>query len=201
MWAWERRFLPEADIGTGILPERFALPLTFAGWAALGLGLFALPALAPATLVAVLLCALVLWRLLILDLTYLVLPDVYTLPFLLVGLAAIPFLNLHPTWWWSLSGAALLFAIHYGLALLCAKFTGGTGGLGGGDIKLAAALGAWFGPVGGLVILALASALNMLPALLAPKRDIPFGFGLTLGSLIILALALSDISRYGALTF
>lgn len=200
MWAWEKRFLPDADIGTGVLAPKFALPLTFLGWAGLTFAAFIAPLQLPLfALLSLLLLALILWRLLILDLTYLILPDIYTLPLTLIGLVATFFI--HPHWWWGIAGTALMFAIHYGFAMLCHILTKGRGGLGGGDIKLAAALGAWFGPLASLLILAAANLINFIPALIWPKRDIPFGIGLTLAAFLHLGLVFGFYSLYGLARF
>jgi leader peptidase (prepilin peptidase)/N-methyltransferase len=196
MWPWEKRFLPDADIGTGVLAPKLALPLTLLGWLGLVTAALVAPFQLPLfSLLSFLLLALILWRLLILDLTYLVLPDVYTLPLTLAGLAATFYL--HPHWWWGFAGATLMFAIHYGFAMLCHMLTKGQGGLGGGDIKLATALGAWFGPLAALLILATANLINFIPALIWPKRDIPFGIGLTLAAFLQLGLVFGFYSLYG----
>lgn len=63
-----------------------------------------------------------------------IIPNAITLPTLLIGIvSAIYFGHLGA----SLAGAAVAFGIYFVMAL--------TGGMGGGDVKLAAAMGAWFG--------------------------------------------------------
>lgn len=66
------------------------------------------------------------------------------------------------------------------------------GGLGGGDIKLAASLGvlvAWAGGVPGvLVAMAAASVLSLLGALLSRQQSVPHAPAMLAGSLIAAAL-------------
>ena len=71
---------------------------------------------------------------------------------------------------------------------------GGRGGVGGGDVKLLAAVAAWAGPVGGLAVVALSCALGLLgwgaAALLARLRRRRVGRAMPLAPAIALAAAL-----------
>ena len=63
-----------------------------------------------------------------------------------------------------LGDAALGVAVVLGVMLVTAWASarpGGEAGVGGGDVKLLSALGAWAGPVGGLAIVALSCALGV----------------------------------------
>lgn len=59
----------------------------------------------------------------------------------------------------SLAGAATVLAVML-LAAAASVRARGEPGVGGGDVKLLAALGAWAGPVGGLAVVALSCALG-----------------------------------------
>lgn len=90
------------------------------------------------------------------DYTKNMLYDVITLPILLFGLVYAGTIgNLLE----ALIGAGSLFAVYFILALLI-------GGVGGGDIKLAAGIGAWFGLWGGFPIMLIASVLALICGLL-----------------------------------
>lgn len=109
------------------------------------------------------------------------LPDQLTLPLLWLGLlVALPgpgmFVNAH---------AAILGAVLGYAALWCPstvhRLLIGTDGMGGGDFKLLAALGAWTGPVALLPILLIASAIgfaykSMVVLLGRHERGTPFVF-------------------------
>lgn len=181
MWWLERRFVPAEDVGQGPLPARF---LTLA-WllASAAFGLAALPALPDTwpSLAAVLGLALVLARLTAVDLAHLLLPDVYTLPLLVAGLLVPPLLG------WQGPSAGVLGAVvgggvALGLAVGLAVARGGAAELGGGDIKLMAALGAWVGLFQLPLALAVACFLSLGLAFAQPRgAHIPFGPGLCIG--------------------
>jgi prepilin peptidase CpaA len=79
-------------------------------------------------------------------------PNWLVLPFLLAGIVVSP---LRPDWGGNWGGSGLRFSWHglgqsftgLGLGLLIYGFLFCLGGMGGGDVKLCAALGAWIGPV------------------------------------------------------
>jgi prepilin peptidase CpaA len=79
-------------------------------------------------------------------------PNWLVLPFLLAGIVVSP---LRPDWGGNWGGSGLRFGWHglgqsftgLGLGLLIFGFLFWLGGMGGGDVKLCAALGAWIGPM------------------------------------------------------
>lgn len=103
------------------------------------------------------------------------------IPILLIGSAAIAvgFDGISVSFFQLLLGILVGFAVTaiFGLA----------GGLGGGDVKLVAALGAWLGPIALLVVLFWTALIGMLLAIgfrLGGQKDLPYvpaiaaGFGL-----------------------
>ena len=181
MWGLERRFVPADEVGQGPLPARF---LTV-GWLAATVlfALAALPALpeGAAGQVTVLALALVLARLTAVDLAHLLLPNVYTLPLLAAGLVLPPLLGWHgPSA--GVLGAVVGGGVALGRALGLALLKGGQAELGGGDIKLMAALGAWVGLFQLPIALAVACFLSLGLSFWQPRgAHIPFGPGLCLG--------------------
>jgi leader peptidase (prepilin peptidase)/N-methyltransferase len=118
-----------------------------------------------------------------------ILPDVLILPLLVAGLAAAPFLS--PGDWVShVIGAVAGLAVLAGVAWLY-RWLRGRDGLGMGDAKLFAALGAWTGWQGLPEILLLASVAGLLFVLLARRTAlhatdrIAFGPFLALGGWIV----------------
>jgi len=119
------------------------------------------------------------------DLRYRVLPDLLTLPTAALGLLAAALTSDHTELEWQTAAmgcfgaGAALWLVQNGF-----RWLRGIDGLGGGDVKLAAAMGAWLGPVG----CAFAIAVAALGALVVevtislirhgrvdPARRIPFG--------------------------
>ncbi len=108
---------------------------------------------------------------------------------------------LAPLYWWSIAlplwpGAVTHAAVAAGVfALLAAAFYAGM--MGGGDVKLAAALALWFPPASTLhflVLMSIAGGVLTLALLVAHRlrgRDgrprIPYGVAIATGGLIILA--------------
>ena len=106
-----------------------------------------------------------------------------------------------PLFWWSISlpfwpQAAIQVAVAAGVfALLAAAFYAGM--MGGGDVKLAAALSLWFSPLSTLkflVIMSIAGGLLTLVLLVAHrargqvgKPKIPYGVAIAVGGIAILA--------------
>lgn len=154
----------------------------FVGWA---LAVGAPPAATAALIVfALLLCALT-----VVDLKYYLLPDVFVLPGLALGLVLSPW-ALGLPWQNSVAGAAVGFLFFGGLKWGYARWRGREG-LGLGDVKLLACLGAWVGASNLPLVLLLASALA-LPASWVAQRTrgahapIPFGPALALGAWLTL---------------
>lgn len=76
-------------------------------------------------------------------------PNCLTVPLILAGLVYRAWAG---DWWGGLSGTAAWFLIG---AVMAA-----TGGMGGGDVKFMAAIGAWAGVYGGLMVFAVASLIG-----------------------------------------
>ena len=124
------------------------------------------------------------------DLEHRIIPDVLSLGGLALALAT-AFLRPDGFWVLSIGGAVLGFVLFYGLALAYEKFTGRVG-LGGGDIKLLAMLGAFLGPYGVIACIFISSVLGSLVgvgwALVQKEKDlmktaIPYGPFLVVGAL------------------
>lgn len=116
------------------------------------------------------------------DLDFMIIPDSITLNLLPIGLSAsiaqiLPFMN----WKLSFMGLVLGGAILYFPGLIYEKIRG-IEGMGGGDVKLMAAIGSFFGPVGVVFVLfvsSLAGSIVGLSAMALKHHDsttaIPYG--------------------------
>jgi prepilin signal peptidase PulO-like enzyme (type II secretory pathway) len=167
LWPWEKATLTPADLALpGWLPPRADNVVTLLGGI---LGAVLLPApLWP--------LAWVLARLAALDLTLYVLPDIYTVPLLAVGLTHAVQTHAMPQF---LAGMVLLALQLSGQRRLQSHF-------GGGDFKLLAAMLAWL-PLSTAAMAVAVGCLVWLPmAFLRPKAMHPFGLPLILGWVIIL---------------
>lgn len=127
----------------------------------------------------------------VIDLHHMIIPDEISLPGILIGLIACFFTG-DISWWESLLGAALGGGIFLGIAFLYERFAKQEG-LGGGDIKLLAMIGAWLGYRSILAVVVISSAAGSVIGLLVmaakkknAKTAIPFGPFLALGALIYL---------------
>lgn len=87
-------------------------------------------------------------------------------------------------------GTLVVLVVMVGAALASARL-GGEPGVGGGDVKLLAALGAWAGPVGGLLIVALSCALGVAGWALRRGLDVLLARGDATGNGICLAPAIA----------
>jgi leader peptidase (prepilin peptidase) / N-methyltransferase len=136
----------------------------------------------------------------VIDLSHRIIPNVITYPGMLVGLG-LSMLTGVPGGWSSiiglLVGGGLLWLLAAGYEWLARKE-----GMGGGDIKLLAMIGAFLGWPGVLVAVFLASSVGTLVGLpmVLWKKDrayqIPFGPFLSLGAVIHLFLGPSILSWY-----
>jgi prepilin signal peptidase PulO-like enzyme (type II secretory pathway) len=168
LWPWEKATLAPADLVLpGWLPLRADGVVTLLGGI---LGTILLPApLWP--------LAWVLARLAALDLTLYILPDIYTIPLLAVGLTHALQIHAMPQF---LAGVVLLALQLSGQRRLQSHF-------GGGDFKLLAAMLAWL-PLQTAAMAVAVGCIVWLPlAFWRPKAMHPFGLPLILGWLIILA--------------
>lgn len=127
----------------------------------------------------------------VIDLHHMIIPDEISLPGIIVGLLACFFTH-DILWWESLLGAALGGGIFLSIALLYEKLAKQEG-LGGGDIKLLAMIGAWLGYRSILAVVVISSAAGSVIGLLVmavkkrnAKTAIPFGPFLALGALVYL---------------
>ncbi len=123
------------------------------------------------------------------DLHHQIIPDILSIPGIFAGIA-VSFIPGHVVWVDSLIGAAGGGGILYLIALVFKKVTG-RDGLGGGDVKLLAMIGAWMG-WRALPFIVLLSSLSGIAIgggalMLAGKGyrvRIPFGPFLSLGAII-----------------
>jgi leader peptidase (prepilin peptidase) / N-methyltransferase len=132
------------------------------------------------------------------DLSHRIIPNVITYPGMVVGLVLSGVTGL-PGWWSSLIGllvgGGLLWLLAFGYEWLARKE-----GMGGGDIKLLAMIGAFLGWPGVLVVIFIASSIGTLVGLpmVLWKKDrsyqIPFGPFLSLGAVIYLFIGPSLLS-------
>ena len=153
------------------------------------------PALATAAATALVCVTLIDWD------TFLI-PDELSLGLLLLGVVAAtlnPLYKNGPSWMpflYALRGAAVGFALCYGVAVL-GEAAFGKEAMGGGDIKLLAAVGAWSGGIGAYDCLMLGSVLGAFYGLALMRRGklkrsdpIPFGPFLSAGAIFNLFLVL-----------
>jgi leader peptidase (prepilin peptidase)/N-methyltransferase len=139
------------------------------------------------------------------DLDFQIIPDVLSLSGLAVGLAAAPLL--HPGTWLDALGRAAAGALLGGGILFAVAWTyeraTGRVGMGGGDIKLLAMVGAFLGWQGVLLTLLLGSLVGsaigiaiMLARGADAKLAIPFGPFLSIGAFVALFWGGAIVSWY-----
>lgn len=125
------------------------------------------------------------------DLTTGCLPDGLTVSLLWIGLlanACLPWVNLHQAVWGAALGYGFLRLVYHGFKLCTHRE-----GMGFGDFKLLAALGAWFGWPNLPLLLLIGSVSTLLMVLLLKwgkrpvlKKEIPFGPGLAFAGFCLL---------------
>lgn len=135
------------------------------------------------------------------DIDYHIIPDVISLPGILLGFAAsffIPTLNWMDSLLGILAGGGSLYAVAWGYERITGKE-----GMGGGDIKLLGMIGAFIGWQGVLLTIFMGSAIGTLVGLIDMrvkkknmKMRIPFGPFLALGAIIHLFLGNELIAWY-----
>jgi leader peptidase (prepilin peptidase)/N-methyltransferase len=127
------------------------------------------------------------------DLEHRIIPDVLSIPGAFLGIAtSVAGLGGDRIdWYGSLLGAGLGFGVFYAFAWLYLKYSGRSG-LGGGDIKLLAMLGAFLGPAGVFCAILVSSVFGSVVGIgwaLAHRKDdilsvaIPYGPFLVVGGL------------------
>lgn len=130
----------------------------------------------------------VLLVLLVIDWQTMLLPDALTLPLMWAGLLLATVdatqLSLSLAVW----GAAGGYAVHWLTAEVFRRVRG-IDGMGGGDLKLMAALGAWLGPWALLPIVLFSSVLHVVLALAMGQREQPVPFGPALVAAAVLVWA------------
>ncbi len=133
------------------------------------------------------------------DTTYL--PDSMTLPLMWAGLmaAALGWIPLTPSQsvWGAVAGYLSLWSVYWAF-----KLATGKEGMGYGDFKLLAALGAWLGPMMIVPILLMASIVGAVVGIgmkmsnaLREGRYVPFGPFLVGGALVVLLVGAPKILR------
>jgi leader peptidase (prepilin peptidase) / N-methyltransferase len=137
------------------------------------------------------------------DLDHMIIPDVISVNGIVLGVIASQ-LDLIPwmTWRESLMGTFLGGGILYGLAVGYERLRG-MEGLGGGDIKLLAMIGAFTGPYGVMFVLLVSSFAGSLAAFLTmairgvgATTPIPFGPFLSGAAILFLFVGQEAISRF-----
>jgi leader peptidase (prepilin peptidase)/N-methyltransferase len=187
MLGFERRRVAPDEALPGVLPP------TYAGVATLLVFLLLIATLTtklwvytPAQLLLLGALALILARTLVIDLCHFLLLDIYTIALLVLGLLSafvLPACGM-AGWYLHPLGAVTGLGIGLGAALLMAKLKGDsvTEHLGGGDIKMLAAIGAWTGPADLLMALAVTTFVGFGLAAFAQKDGrTPYGPALCLG--------------------
>jgi leader peptidase (prepilin peptidase)/N-methyltransferase len=184
-------------------PIGWRYPLVEAATAGLWVACMERYGLSLAAAAAALFCCLMV-ALALIDLEHFILPDVLTLPGIAAGLALQPWLP----WgglWHAVAGAALGAAVL--LAIWAAWYLlRGEEGMGLGDVKMLALVGAFLGWQGTLVTLFFASLTGAVTGLALMARGgagmrskLPFGFFLALGGLIALFAGREIAAWYGGL--
>lgn len=123
--------------------------------------------------------ALLLARLLALDLTTYTLPNIYTIPLMVAGLWAALGDNLGST--------LLVWFGLWGIGMIGRRWPQMCFGVGEGDLKLLAAMVAWLGPLPTLAAVGMGCLLWLPGAFAAPKQALPLGVPLVLGWAVVLA--------------
>lgn len=170
---WENATNVPLSSRPGVLPARALTPLTLLAAFLITLILW------PTFHLAALLIGLVFGRLMALDLTTYTLPNVYTVPLLLVGWAHAATNGLFTQ--------AILVLIGIFLLAWLMRRNHYNAGIGGGDLKLLAALFAFLPATSAFFAIAVGSFLWLPVAFAKPKASIPFGVPIVLGWTLLLA--------------
>ena len=132
------------------------------------------------------------------DIFHQIIPDVLSLPLIVLGLLAALHSANDITLRSSLLGAATAFLLFYLIALAYWQFTGKMG-VGGGDIKLITGIGAFIGFTGILFTILVSSVTALVILLIIRynlKKEFPFGPFLITGTLIFIFFGSRIISWY-----
>ena len=189
---WERATLPADELNATSIPLRFLSFTTALFLLAGALCMF----LTQASLFWFLPCLLIA-RLAALDLYLRVLPDIYTLPLIIIGLL----LNwLTGNGFESFSGLCLSFGVITLQFLLTWAVTHKMATIGGGDLKYLLAIGAIVGLTALPFTLLLAGLLTLPLFPLLKTQQAPFGVGLSVACLIMLFFPEKFLSLLSLLT-
>lgn len=136
----------------------------------------------------------------LIDLEHRIIPDVITLPGTALGLLLVSWTDV--TWIESLTGAALGFGVLLGVGVAYEKATG-VEGMGGGDVKLAAMMGAFLGWQGVVLAIFLGAFLGSLVGVAAMaggkgtrRTALPFGTFLAPAAVIVLFVGSTLVRWY-----
>lgn len=191
MRAFEKRYVDREEIDTGPLSarklDRAWLLLSLALLALLLLNAYLSYGFIPLHIAFLMPLAFVFARIAAVDLCYLLILNIYTIPLFFTGLIYhISFggLSLQE----SLLGALVAGLIGIGLSLFMALLDKQKGEFGLGDVKMLLVMGAWVG-LGALAFaFAIAFIMNLIIAFMVPRKQaIPFGFGLVFGTWVMVA--------------
>ena len=138
----------------------------------------------------------------LIDARHYLIPDALSIGGLGAGLA-LSLLPGPPSILTSVIGAALGFGVLLAVGLL-GEWVFKKPAMGGGDIKMMAMVGAFFGPAGAMLTIfigALAGTLVFAPLSLKTKREVPFGVFLGLGAAIAFLFGQSLVEWYSQVAF
>ena len=137
------------------------------------------------------------------DANHLIIPDVLSIPLVFIGLAFSFLPNMDISIFDSFVGAFSGFIFFYSVAYFYYKITKKEG-MGGGDIKLIAAIGAFVGWIGVLFTIIASSILFILFFVIMQKKkesQIPYGPFLVLGTLLYIICGMSVWNWYLEFSF
>ena len=194
MWSFEKKYVASDEVDAGPLSEKW---LTLV-WLALFGGMVGLLALhhtlicsfSDAQALLFVPFALVFARLAALDLCYLLLLNIYTVPLFISGIACHFFLPGMSgiSWQESLLGGLVAAGLGVLLTFVITLFNKQQGEFGFGDVKMLAVMGVWVGLTALPFALALGFIANLvLSFFISGRHPMPFGFGLVLGTWVMVA--------------
>ncbi|MEA2105074.1 MAG: prepilin peptidase [Candidatus Cloacimonadota bacterium] len=132
------------------------------------------------------------------DFKHKIIPNILTLPLIVIGFGLVFFKNNDVSYISSLIGAGFGFLLFWGLAVLFYRVTNKEG-LGGGDIKLITAIGAFIGFYGTLFVI-LSSSFLAIIIIVIFQRDkskyFPYGPFLVLASMLYVFFGKNLIEYY-----
>ncbi|MBI1364085.1 MAG: hypothetical protein GC134_08875 [Proteobacteria bacterium] len=177
--SFEARHIAAAHPLDGRVPQRFRALCTVALFLVLlAMAAPRLPELNIVSIVYITLLAALLARTMAIDLSHFLLLDIYTFPILLLGLLSPFTFTNHGDWYDPFAGGALGLCFGFSVSFVVAKLKGDTitEHIGGGDIKMLAALGVWAGLGGFFPALTLAAFFGFGLAAFAQKDgNTPYG--------------------------